>query len=430
MLQPTLKEDFLYYVWQTKAFDVLGLETIDGKKIHIKSFGTRNHDAGPDFSECQIEIDGILWAGNVEMHVRTSDWDAHGHDLDLAYANVVLHVVYEHDIDIINAKDRSIQTVEMKQYIHPKVLNHYLSLVGTMVDIPCHALFRSVSPFTKTMWLENVAIQRLERKTKDINVLLEKLAGDWLQVLFVQLSAYLGGRTNKLPFTMLAESIPYTTLLKHQNIEQIEALLFGQAGMLIDGSIEDDYYQRLRKEYVFLAKKYGLTAIPSISWKFSKMRPANFPTIRIAQLAQIIHKEKGFLFDAIVKKGKRTSLDVKTSSYWNTHYSFGKTSAHKEKKLGKSMQDVLMINVVAPLRFAYGKSHLDEELQDAAINTLQHIKPENNRITKKYASIDGCDIQSAWDSQGYIELYTSYCTPKRCMSCRIGHAIMKGDGTI
>lgn len=425
MLQPTIKEDFLYYVWQTKAFDVLNLTTIEGKSVHIKNFGIRNLDSGPDFSRCQVEIDDILWAGNVEMHVLTSDWDKHGHDLDLAYANVILHVVYEHDIEIIDAKERTIHTIEMKNYIDETVLAHYLSLVGTMVDIPCHALMPEVPDITKSLWMERVVIERLERKTKDIYSLLERYKGDWLQVVFIQFSGYIGGKTNQMPFQMLASSLPYKILLKHDELYQIEALLFGQAGMLVDGSVRDAYYQKLYKEYRFLSKKYDITAIPSISWKFSKMRPANFPTVRIAQLAAIVHRLKGLLFDEMIIKGNKEIFDISTNPYWDTHYRFGKESAHKVKKLGKNIQDVIAINVTAPLQFAFGQTHLDDNQKDQAINTLQRTKSESNRITRKYTTIPNCKLQTAWDSQGYIELYTSYCSKKRCMSCRIGHELIK-----
>lgn len=424
MMHATIKEDFLYYVWKTKNFDVLQLKTTDGKSVSIKKWGIQNRDAGPDFDGCLVDIDGIEWAGSVEMHVFSSEWDRHGHDLDDAYNTVILHVVYEHDREVCDAKGRQLITLELKDYIREDLVKHYLSLVKNTSSISCASYVPSLPSERVSLWVDQLAVRRLERKYMVINDLLQKYQNDWLQVLIIQLSRYMGGKVNQLAFQMLFEATPLKSLLKIQdNPIGVDALLFGQAGMLEGFTSDDAYEECLRKEYQHYKTKYSLTPLNPVVWKFAKMRPANFPSIRLAQLSALIQSHGSFLFDRMIIDYEEDVWDVALNPYWDYHYRLGKKSIQKEKHIGKSLIDLIKINVIAPMRFAYGTYNGDDSMRASAIDYLSEVKAESNTYTRKYKAL-GITASSALQSQGLIELYTEYCSPKRCMSCALGHHII------
>jgi len=427
MLQPIIREDFLYYIWKTKSFDLTQLLTQDQQPLEILQFGTQNFDAGPDFSNGRIEINGTTWVGNIEMHVYASDWERHCHDLDKSYDTVILHVVYEHDKEVYTSSEQKIPCLELKNRIHPTLLTNYARLIANNNWIPCERLISNVRPHTISFWLQRLVAERMSAKTERLKKLLIKTNFDWETTLYICLSRYMGARVNMDPFEHLAQSLPHLIIQKNRNdLFKIEALLYGQAGML-QADFEDAYFQELKKEYLFLAKKYNLNAIPVVSWKFSRMRPIGFPTIRIAQLAQIFfHNDRLFAKIAEEKHAReiRNIFKVHTSDYWTEHYRFGKLSNPKIKNIGDQLIDQLMVNVICPIVFLYGKYIADERYCERAIAHLESTKPEINKVTKGFKE-RGVRCQTASDSQALIQLKKGYCDEKRCVTCAIGNAIIK-----
>lgn len=426
MLEPIVKEGLLNYVWKTKAFVIDQLQTTEGIPIQIINYGTQNHDSGPDFFNSRIIIDDLEWSGNVEMHVYASDWNKHNHSADPAYNNVILHVVFEADEDIFDQNGRLLHCLEMKSLIPDKILQTYAGLIQSQSRIPCERTFPNNDTFPLRLALEGITINRLERKTNYYAELLEKSNGNWDHALYVGLSRYIGARVNMQPFEQLAQATPINILLKNKDqLSIIEAILFGQAGML-QASVNDDYFKNLKKEYAYQRKKYELRPIPLIAWKFARLRPANFPTLRIAQLARIIHSENfGFNFIkeyADISDVKKV-LRVTASEYWITHFTFGKTSKHQEKKLGVSFIDLIIINVIVPLIFLYGIKINEQKYKDRAINLLLALKPEVNTVTKLFHSL-GFNINNAMESQAILELKSSYCDTKNCLRCVMGNQII------
>lgn len=428
MLTPVIKEDLLYFLWKTKSFDLGNLKTTDGKEIEIIKFGNQNYNSGPDFSNAKIKIDGTLWAGNVEMHVYASDWEKHSHDVDKAYDNVILHVVFEYDKEVYTTTEHLIPCIELKNKIDKNLLKNYTRLINNNMWIPCERSIHQVDNFTFSLWMQRLVIERLESKVQYLATILDLYQNDWEETLYIALMRYMGAKVNTEPFETLAKNLPYRTLLKNKdNLQKVEALLFGQAGMLL-ADFEEDYFQQLKQEYLFLAQKYTLKHISPVSWKFARMRPAGFPTVRIAQVAQILYKNL-HLFSKIKEIENidvlRSLFEVTPSEYWENHYRFGKISASKSKTLSKSFIDLIIINVFAPILFLYGK-HLGEDVyKDKAIGLLEELKPEKNMIVDKYKHL-GIKARSAADSQALLQLKNNYCDKKRCMSCAIGNRIVNG----
>lgn len=427
MLNPIIKEDLLYYLWKTKSFDLSGLKTTDGKLIEVIDFGNQNYDSGPDFSNAKIKIDETIWAGNVEMHVYASDWEKHSHDVDKAYDNVILHVVFDYDKDVYTTTEHLIPCVELKDRIDKTLISSYTRLINNNLWIPCERSIAQVDELTISFWMQRLIIERLESKVKYLNTILGIKENDWEETLYIALMRYMGAKVNTEPFENLAKKLPYKLILKNKdNLQHIEALLYGQAGMLL-AEYEDEYFQQLKQDYSFLSKKYSLTSISPVAWKFARMRPAGFPTVRIAQVAQILFHEQ-HLFSKIKEiediKVLRSLFEVTPSAYWEEHYRFGKSSTKKPKKLSNAFIDVLIINVIAPILFLYGKQVGDESFKEKAISHLEQIKAEKNKIIDKFKSLD-INAKSAADSQALIQLKKAYCDEKRCMSCAIGNRIIK-----
>lgn len=423
-----MKEDFLHYLWRMRLFEEKELHTAKGEKIEILHPGFLNTHAGPDFSNARIRINNTLWAGNVEMHLQASDWQKHGHSNDSAYDNVILHVVLENDQAVKNKFGDIIPCIEMNKRIPAGYLAKYQKLQHNEYWIPCQHHIHQINPFHVNIWLDRLLVERLEYRTKNMVIDLVRTKNNWEESFYRFLSRAFGFKVNSLAFETLARSLPLSVLLKHKNsLFQIESLLFGQAGLL-DQAFEDDYPNKLKKEYGFLKKKYGLHSIPTASWKFLRMRPANFPTIRIAQLATLIF-QSSHLFSKILTAGNveelENAFDVKLSNYWKNHYVFDKASVKKQKKLGKSAIHLLIINTIAPFIFLYGKEKAEQKYKDKALALLEALKPESNTIIKQWDKL-GVKADSAYRSQALLQLKNEYCNRKRCLECSIGGKILSG----
>lgn len=427
MLTPIIREDLLYYIWKTKSFDMANLKTTDGQSIEILQFGTHNFDSGPDFSNGTIKINQTVWVGNVEMHVYSSDWERHCHDLDKAYDNVILHVVYEHDKEVYTTTEQYIPCLELKDRIPKAILGRYSKLIANNFWIPCEKHISKIEAYTISFWLQRLAAERLEEKTKYLKQIFLKTNSDWEETLYICLARYMGARVNMEPFEMLAKATPFRLIQKNRDdIGKVEALLFGQAGML-QANHEDAYFMDMKKEYTFLQLKYKLKPISITSWKFSRMRPIGFPTIRISHFAQILHRIDRIFSQLILEEDIqeiKKILKVEPSTYWNQHYTFGKRSTTKKKQIGEAFIDQLIINVICPITFLYGKQMAEEKYCEKAIRHFEALKPEKNAIISKFKMLE-VPCESALESQALIQMKKEYCDRKQCATCAIGNAIMK-----
>ena len=420
-----MKEDFLYYLWENRLITGT-LATTDGRPVEIVNPGFRNQDSGPDFREAKVRIGGQLWAGQVEIHVRTSDWNRHGHQYDKAYRNVMLHVVFEHDTAV-----NGIPVLELKGHFDPLLYSRYEQIVMSQRWIACERHLSDIQPFTRNVWLERMAVERLEEKSKNVTKILNANKFDWEDTLYRLLMRYFGMKVNNEAFETLASLLPFKTLLKHaDHLEQVEAMLLGCAGFLSNPS-EEPYPQLLQREFKVMQAKFGLLTMPEERWKFMRMRPINFPTVRLVQLAQMVYQH-GCLFSKIktaetVNEIKRI-FDVKASDYWDTHYRFDdgtrKNAQTIPKHLGDGIADVLMINAVIPLLFCYGRFHKDPSYCDKALHYLEDITAEDNTIIRHFASI-GWIADNAMQSQAILHLYNHYCRRKRCLECSIGNILLR-----
>ncbi len=418
-------EDFLYYVWQYKTYQ-FPLTTVDGQEIKIIRPGIKNDNAGPDFTEAIIRIGETQWAGSIEMHIKSSDWMKHGHNNNDAYDSVILHVVYEHDMDIKTNGGNKLDVLELKERIAKGQYAKYKKLISSSSWIPCSNQISQVNDLTIYSWLDRLLVERLENKTEYIESLLVEYSNNWEQVFYISLARNFGFNTNSIGFEQLAKYTPIEVLARYKdNIFQLEALLFGQADLL-NSKLKDDYVQELLKEYEFLKKKHNLNAMYSYQWKFMRMRPVNFPTVRIAQFAQLIHKSS-HLFSVFIETEKLTELqkffDVNVSQYWKEHYVLGKKSKKVEKRFGKSSFDLLLINTLVPFLFVYANHHYSEELKSRALIFLQHTNAENNIIVKRFAK-EGVVAHHAAHSQALLQLKNNYCSNINCLKCAIGLQII------
>lgn len=423
-----MKEDFLHYIWKYKLFNTSNLISQDRDKIEVINFGQHNTDAGPDFFNGKVKVGNTTWAGNIELHINSSDWIKHNHQDDKAYDNVVLHVVYNNDKDILDKEGNVIPTLELKGLINQNLITKHHNLVcQPNSDIPCGEQIKTVDEFTINSWINRLAIERLERKAEEIKTTLEQNKNNWEETFYQYLFKYFGLKVNALPFELLAKNTSLKIIEKHHNLFSIEALLFGQAGYL-EGNTTDEYFQKLKKEYSFLKSKFNLTPLEISVWKFLRLRPSNFPTLRIAQLSNLLNKEAR-LFSKIIETSSIKEIQgifqVEASEYWNSHYQFGKlVEIDSEKKIGISTINSIIINVIVPFTFVYGKEHQKEELVDKALNLLENIKPESNIIIKKWNEL-GVKSSNAMDTQSLIELKNNYCYQKKCLNCSIGNKILQ-----
>ena len=423
----SFKEDFLHYIWKFQKYDLGELKTEKGKRITIIHPGHHNDDAGPDFLNARIKIDKHLWAGHIEIHKHSSEWKQHKHHLDPAYENVILHVVYEDDKPAKYKNKKLIPTLVLKKRIQKHKIEQYQNLVFNPSWIPCASKITKVDSIIKSFWLSRMATERLEEKTKRIIPTLELLKNDWDRVSYHLIAQYFGLKVNNEAFKRLIESIPFEVILKcKDDLIQTEALLLGHANLL--QLAKDEYSRKLQKEYNFLEKKYKLYKMLAHEWKFSRMRPTNFPGLRIAQLAQIIHRE-GRIFRKILTAENleelRNLFSSTASPYWDQHYRLGQLSKESPKRIGLKTIDVIIINVAVPLIFSYGEKLNKQEYKDKAISLLEKIPSEQNKIIKKWKECD-FDSKNASHSQALLYLKRHYCDEFKCLSCAIGSKIMAG----
>lgn len=419
-------ESILHYVWLNRLFDE-NLTTADGLSVEVIDVGRLNSDAGPDFFNAKVKINGELWAGNVEIHTAASDWERHGHRENSAYDSTILHIVGCADRkNVTNSQGRQIPqcTITYPDYID----KNYEYLFRSQSDIPCGSFISTLSSIHITSWMQNLLFERLQTKTERIEQLLERFNNSWEDVFYVLLTRNFGFGLNSDSFERLALSLPYAYLRKHgDNLFQIEALLFGQAGLLEEVKQSDEYFSRLKQEYDFFKSKFTLRPLESSIFKTMRSRPSAFPQIRVAQLAALLHFTQG-LFSKVINcedMGRiRLMFHVNASEYWQTHYTFGQVSDKKSKYLGDASLDIILINTVAPILFAYGKSINDDTYCERAMRFLETIKAERNTITRQFAGY-GIPMNTAFDSQATIQLKKEYCIPRKCFQCRIGHQLLK-----
>jgi len=422
-----MPEEFLQYIWENKLFYAKNLNTTANEKVEIIHPGQRNRDSGPDFFNAKIKISETIWAGNVEIHKKASDWQQHNHNTNKAYDNVILHVVETADLDVTRSNGEVIPTLELSYPEH--LSKNYQQLLDAKTWIPCENQFHKVNPVVLQLGFNRLMIERLENKTGDIEDRLEQNNNNWNETFYQMLARMFGFKVNAVPFELLAKSLPMSILAKHKNnVFQLEALLFGNSGLLNEQLLGDDYYLELRKEYSFLYKKYNLTPIESHLWKFMRLRPVNFPTVRISQLAALIHRSSG-LFSRILEiedlKELKQLFKVKASEYWNAHYNFNKSTTKTiSKELGETAANTLIINVVIPFLFVYGEKQNKSELKNRALEFLEQLPPEKNSIITKWGNL-GIEPRSAFDTQALLQLKNIYCEKKKCLNCQIGVKLVK-----
>jgi hypothetical protein len=423
-----MREDFLHFIWRWKRFEMNGLQTTAGETIEILHPGELNADAGPDFFNAKVRIGDTLWAGNVEIHLKSSDWLLHQHQNNGAYQNVILHVVLQEDQKIYRQSgDEPIPTLELKDRIPLPLYEKYQQLAFEKAQIPCHAFYQEIPEILRLNWLDRLLIERLEQKTEQIASVLANTDQNWEEAFYIALARNFGLKINALPFELLAKSLSLHILSKYKNsLFQIEALLFGQSGLL-DASLTDEYAQRLYKEYLFLAQKHDLKPLNPDLWKFLRLRPVNFPNVRLAQLAQLIFQSV-HLFSKILEAKTVRELehlfDASVSEYWETHYVFDKKSTKRPKNTGKDFVQLLLINTIVPFLFYYGKSKNLPDYQDKALSFLENLPAESNAILDLWAGI-GAKPRNAYHTQAFLTLTNQYCKEKRCLECAMGNAILR-----
>lgn len=428
-------EKLLHYVWQHKLYAATPLVADSGEAVEILDPGLHNHDAGPDFFNAKVRIGGVLWVGNVELHRHSSDWFRHRHHEDEAYDNVVLHVVSHIDKCISTSAGREVPQVEIAVPDH--IHNSYAELLAEEAYPPCYRVIPHIAPPAVRGWMSALTVERLEEKTCRIETLLRQAGGDWEQAAFATLARNFGFGVNSETFERWALSLPLSAAGKHRDNEfQLEALFLGQAGLLADEAVSperrDDYFCRLQSEYSFLAHKFGLTPLPAKSWRFLRMRPQNFPHVRLSQLVRLYHRgavNLSAIIGAADTAALRALLTTEATDYWQSHYCFGEESTHSRKMLQASSIDLLLINTVAPLVFAYGRNRYDDSLCERAFALLEETKAERNYITRSWEKA-GLQVQSAADSQALIQLRKHYCDRRDCLRCRFGAEYLRSRRTI
>jgi hypothetical protein len=418
-----MSEEFLQYVWNNRLFEEKVYVSDTGEQVTILNQGIKNFDAGPDFCDARIKIGETTWVGNCEVHINASGWQKHNHQNDKSYENVVLHVVKKNDAEARTSNQRLVPTIELT---YPKQLEkNFNQLLESRQWVACADQICKIDKFFLSHYLTSLTIERLENRSNDIVNRLKQNKNNWENTFYQFLSRGFGFKVNALPFEMLAQSIPLSILVKHRNnLFQTESLLFGQSGLL--NKTPDEYSEALKKEYHFLQKKYQLKPINAHLWKSMRTRPANFPAIRIAQFAALIHQSTS-LFSKILESEKistlETVLKVKASDYWNNHYQFGQISKPYKKILTPDSVFLLLLNAIIPTIFVYGKIRNSSDFKDKALTYLESLPPEKNSIIKKWIRI-GMPARNAFETQALLELRNEYCEVRKCLSCAIGSKLI------
>lgn len=425
-----MREAFLHYIWKNKLLEKQFYRTSSGEQIELIYPGTQNFDSGPDFFNARVRIGNITWAGNVEIHYNASDWISHGHTSDNAYKSVILHVVYNDDSDKYRAL-QNIETLEIKDKFKPSLYNKYKNLNPNDFWIPCEANAERIN-FHKshiTRYIHHLFKERLDYKVNQVSQPLKNHLSSMEQTFYQSLLIAFGFKTNALPFELLARSLPCHIVNNHKNdLLSIEALLFGQAGFLND-KLLSGYPKKLSERYNALKTVYGIQSLDKHIWKFLRMRPGNFPTMRLASLSALLYK-KGALFELVIAcddlKSLKDLFNVSLSKYWMVHFHFGKISKRKAKGLGEASIDSILINSVLPFLIVYGQQTQDYQIIEKAMSFFDQIKPENNTVTKKWKSLN-MPLLSAVNSQALLWLKNNYCDHKKCLSCDIGQQILNSS---
>lgn len=421
-----MNERLLQFIWQFQYFNKSELQIEQGHELTILSPGTYNTHQGPDFLDAKIIIANTTWAGNIEIHINSSDWLKHRHADDDNYSNIILHVVWNHDKEITYLHGASLPTLALHPLVSKLLLNKFKELMERKSFVPCESFLPAVNEMKWTAWKERMAIERLQRKSAIVLDFLEQANNHWEEVFWWMLARNFGMKVNADVFEAIAKSVSLNILGRHKNqIHQLEGFLLGQAGLLEDDFLED-YPKLLKREYLFYKSKYQLQQVP-VKPFFLRMRPANFPTIRLAQLAMLIN-QSSHLFSKIKETDSVSTikelLNVTANDYWHYHYQLDEPGEYHPKQLGKQMVENIIINTVIPVLFAYGIAHSDFAVKDKALEWLAQLNAEKNTITSKWTSFNVTN-NNALHSQGLIELKNNYCDQRRCLECAVGNTILK-----
>lgn len=421
-------EQLLHYVWKHKIFPLEMLRTTSGKPVEVIDPDLSNPNAGPDFFNSKLRIDGVMWVGNVEIHSRASDWYRHGHDKDVAYNNIVLHVAEIVDSEVQCSNGESVPQIQLS--CPESVKRRYDELRRTDFYPPCYSIFPSLSQLTVHSWLSALQVERYEQKSNLIIKRLDKHAKNWEDVFFITLARNFGFGLNGDAFEKWADSLPFRAVDKHRdNLLQVEAFFFGEAGLLEEeDSVDDAYFQELRKEYVYLRRKFELPApMSATTWRFLRLRPGNFPHVRLAQLASLYHDRQSLLsrvLEAEELEVVKKLLKSSTSSYWKEHFTFKKLSPSQEKNTGDNALNLIVINTVIPFLYAYGLHKGNDAWCERATSFLESLKAENNYVTRQWSGA-GLSVRTAADSQALLQLQKEYCDKKDCLRCRFGYEYLR-----
>ena len=421
-------EALLHYVWRHKIYPLAPLRTTAGEVVEVIDPGLPNSNAGPDFFNAKLRVGDTHWAGNVEVHVRASDWLRHGHDRDKAYDNVVLHVVGEADCEVYHTTGERVPQLVLA--IPEHVTRHYAELHRAEVAPPCYTVLGELPRLTVHGWLSALQAERLEQKARLIGERLERCTQNWEDVFFITLARNFGFGLNGDAFEAWATSLPFRAIDKHRdNLQQVEAIFFGQAGLLEEEARPDDaYYQALQREYRYLRRKFDLPLpMPAERWRFLRLRPGNFPHVRIAQLASLYHREQTLfsrVMEAETPEQARTLLASTASPYWEEHFTFRSASPRRKKAVGASSLNLILINTVIPFLYAYGRYKGKEALCERAARFLEELPAEQNHIIRMWDGA-GLPAATAADSQAIIQLQRNYCERKECLRCRFGYEYLK-----
>ena len=418
-----MKEEFIYYLWENRLLSK-NLTTVDDDPLYVISVGNRNYDSGPDFLDARVRIGGTLWVGHVEIHVNASDWFRHGHHKDDAYKNVILHVVYCNDTDRLD-----LPTLVIDGKFDESIYERYKEFLKSRKWIPCERLIAGIQQFTWLSWLERIVVERLETEVKDVFSKLTENNYDWEETLYQRVMRYCGLKVNNDAFERLAKLLPLRILRKHlDNHLQIEAMFFGCAGFL-EQEFTESYPVLLQREFKILKSKFNLTTMPKACWRFLRLRPPNFPTIRLAQMASMVRNENSLLSKLLIAKdlgSVRNLFNVEVNEYWDTHFQFEKLSKEKKKNFGDTAINLLIINAVIPVLFSYGIYHDNDGLKERSLCLLNEMEPEDNVIIRKFESL-GVSARNAQQTQALLHLYNCYCRRRNCLKCRVFNAIKTID---
>ncbi len=423
-----MTESFLHYLWEFQYFHKTSLLTTQGEEIQIFNPGQRNPHSGPDFFQARIKIGEMEWIGSVEIHIQAAGWMEHKHHRDPAYDNVILHVVWTDDKPVKRGDGSLLPTLELKKRVDNQLILHYRKLMHSPAEIPCSGKIQEVNSLIKFSMLDKALAERLESKVMVILKMLRRNNNDWEETSYQLLAKHFGFKVNNDPFEQLSLSLPYKILLKHSdNLVQLEALLFGMGGFLEEEQV-DVYYNLLQREYRLLSRKYALygKTLNKVQWRFLRLRPANFPTLRISQLASLVFHRVNFFSSIIGFESSKALIDffsINQSVYWQHHYHFFKEFKEEINPIGASSIDNIIINTVVPILAAYGKSKDDQGYVDRAVCILQEIRPESNRITTQWKNLD-MSVKTAFDSQAIMELHNNFCLKRRCLDCNIGASLI------